>query len=168
MLEQVFSRRLEPVSLTVMQGVQIWVDNRTAGPIIVHGWDRDVVEARATSERGQEVIIFGQSEDDGPKRLWFKADYANLGNSDSPTQELKLPPLNGDEPIQIRLEVNVPRYAEIELIRVIRSNVEVTSIDTAVGVVGQSSNVTLKDVGSVEAHTRTGWIVIENARGILM
>jgi hypothetical protein len=163
---QLFSRRLEPVSLTVMQGVRVWVDNRSTGPIIVHGWDRDVIEARATSERGEELIIFGQSDDDGPKRFSFKADYVNAGSLEPPTKVLELPPLNNEGPIPIRLEVNVPRYAEIELIRVIRSNVEVTSIDTAVAVVGHSSNMTLKDVSSVEAHTRTGAIVIENARGI--
>lgn len=161
-----FSRRLGRVSLTVMEGVQLDVDNRTAGRITVHGWDRDVVEATATSERGNEVIVFAQSEDDGPKRISLKADYADLENADPTASGLELPPLNNDNPIPIHLEVNVPRYAELKLIRVIRSDVQINGIDTAVAIIGHSSNFTLKDVGSVDAHTRTGSIVIENARGI--
>ena len=39
-------------------------------------------------------------------------------------------------------------------------------METPIIVIGQSSNVTLRDVGSVEVHTRSGSITIENARGI--
>jgi hypothetical protein len=153
-------------SLPVTRGVQLRLDNRTVGRIVVHGWDRDLIEAHASSERGNEVVVVEKTETDGPKQFFIKADYANLESGESPTKDLELPPLNGDVPIQVHLEVNVPRYTEIELIRVIRSDVEVTGIETAVGVMGKSSNVMLKDVGSVEAHTATGWIMIENARGI--
>src|SRR6185503_20539740 len=123
-----------------MQGVQLEVDNRTAGRITVHGWDRDVVEATATSERGNEIIIFAQSEDDGPKRIFLKADYADLENADPTANQLELPPLSNENPILIHIEVNVPRYAEIGLIRVIRSDVQLNGIDTAVAITGHSSN----------------------------
>jgi hypothetical protein len=142
------------------------VDNRTVGRITVRGWDSDVIEAQATSERGDEVVVLTRAEGDGPERLFIKADYTNLDSGVPTTDELVLPPLKGDDPVQVHLEVKVPRYAEIELIRVIRSDVEVTGIETAVSITGHSSNLTLKDVGSVEAHTRTGSIAVENARGI--
>ena len=160
------ARRRGLVSLVASQGVQIRVDNRTAGRITVHGWDRDVIEARATSERGDETLLVGQAEDNGPPRFFLKADYANLDNPEDPTKALEFPPLNGNGPIPVNLEVNVPRYAEIEIIKVIRSDVEITGVETALSILGKGSNITLRDVGSVEAHTRTGWIAIENARGI--
>jgi hypothetical protein len=143
------------------------VDNRTAGQIIVHGWDREQIEARATSERGEEVVLVDVREvDDVPERVFLKADYANLNSGEARTKALELPPVNADGPIKVKLEVNVPRHADIEFMRVIHSNVEITGIEKAISIIGESSNLTLKDVGSVEAHTRTGAIVIENARGI--
>jgi hypothetical protein len=159
-------RRLGRVSLAVARNVRLLVENRTTGRITVHGWDRDVIEAHAISDRGEEVLILAQSGDDGSREVFLKADYVNLENPESPTQALDLPPRGSDGPLQIQLEVNVPRYVELELIRVIRSDVEIIGVETPINVIGHSSNVTLKDVGSVEAHTRTGSILIENARGI--
>lgn len=159
-------RRLGHVSLAVARDVRLFVDNRTTGRISVHGWDRDVIEAHAISDRGEEVLIVAQSEDDGPRKVFLKADYVNLENSESPTEPLGLPPLGSDGPLQVRLDVNVPRYVELELIRVIRSDVEISGVETPITVNGKESNVTLKDVGPVEAHTRTGSILVENAKGI--
>jgi hypothetical protein len=163
---QHFERQLGRVSLPVTRGVRLLVDNRTSGRITVHGWDRDVIEAHAVSDRGEEVVLFSQSEDDGPKAVFLKADYANLDNPTTPTAALELPPVGNDGPIQVHLEVNVPRYAELELIKVIRSNIEIIGVETPISIIGQEGNLTLKDVGSVEAHTRSGSIVVENARGI--
>jgi hypothetical protein len=163
---QQIDRQVGSRSLAVTRGVRLLVENRSTGRIIVHGWDRDVIEAHAVSERGEEVIMSGQSEGDGPKLVFLKADYINLDGSGNPTQPLDLPPLGKDGPIQVHLEVNVPRYAELEVIKVTRSNVEITAVETPIMILGQASNLMLKDVGSVEAHTRTGSITIENARGI--
>ena len=163
---QHFERQLGRGSVDVARGVHLRVDNRTSGRITVHGWDRNVIEAHAFSERGEEVVISAQSEDDGSKAVFMRADYANLGSSETPTQILDAPPLGKDGPIQVHLEVNVPRYTELELIKVIRSDVEVAGVGTPITVISQSSNITLKDVGSVEAHNRTGAIIIENAEGI--
>jgi len=161
-----FERQLGRGSVGVARGVRLRVDNRTSGRITVHGWDRDVIEAHAFSERGEEVVIFAQGEDDGPKPVFMRADYANLGTAETPTQILDAPPLGKDGPIPVHLEVNVPRYTELELIKVIRSDVEIVGVGTPITVISQSSSITLKDVGSVEAHNRTGAIKIENAEGI--
>lgn len=159
-------RELGTTSLIVSRGVQLRVDNRTTGRITLQGWDRDVIEARATSERGDEVVIVDKAEDDGLLWVYLKADYVNLNSGEAPTKQLELPPVNSDGPIQVHLEVNVPRYIEIELIRVIHSDVEVTGVETAIGITGNTSNITLKRVGSVVAQTGSGSIVVENARGI--
>src|SRR6266550_1204328 len=161
-----FERRVGQFSLVVQRDVRLLVDNRSAGRITVHGWDMDVIAAHAFSERGEEVLMINQKDEEGGKKVVLKADYMNLENSESPTQALDMPPVNSDGPIQIHIEVNVPRNTELEVIRVIRSNVEVTGLATPITVVGQSSNIMLKDVGSVEIHTRSGSVVIENARGI--
>jgi len=159
-------RQLGRVSLPVVRGVRLQVDNRTSGRITVHGWDRDTIEVHAFSDRGEEVVMFAQSDEDGPKAIFLKADYANLDNPAAPTEALKLPPLGNEGPIQVHLEVNLPRYAELELVKVFRSNVEITGVETPITIIGEGSNLTLKDVGSVESHTRTGSITVENARGI--
>jgi DUF4097 and DUF4098 domain-containing protein YvlB len=65
------------------------------------------------------------------------------------------------------LEINVPRYTEIELIRVMRSNVEVSDVDTTVNVTGGKSNVILKRIGGAEVHTRSGNVEIESATGLV-
>lgn len=159
-------RRLGRVSLSVARDVHLLVENRTTGRITLHGWDQDVIEARSISDRGEEVLIVAQSEGDGPRKVFLKADYLNRENSANPTESLDLPPRGRDGPLQIRLEVNVPRYVELELIRVIRSDVEISGVETPITVNGRESNVTLKDVGGVEAHTRGGSILVENAKGI--
>jgi hypothetical protein len=159
-------RRVGRTTLAVARDVRLSLGNRTTGRITVHGWDQDVIEARAFSERGDEVLILGQKDEEGGKRIFLKADYVNLENSASPTEALDMPPSNNDSPIQIHLEVSVPHYAELEVVKVIRSNVEITGVETPITVIGNSSNVVLKDVGSVEIHTRAGSVAIENARGI--
>src|SRR5687768_12166753 len=74
-------RKLGLTSMAGARGVRLLLQNRTTGRIIVHGWDRDVVEARAFSERGEEVLMIAQKEDEGPGIIFLKADYANRDNS---------------------------------------------------------------------------------------
>src|SRR5688572_24154638 len=50
-------RKLGRTSIAVARGVRLLLQNRTTGRIVVQGWDRDVVEARAISERGDEVLM---------------------------------------------------------------------------------------------------------------
>jgi hypothetical protein len=164
---QPMERRLGSASLTGSRGMRVLVDNRTPGRITLRGWDRDVIEARSTSERGDEVVMFTQNNDGNDQRIYLKADYANRDNAQAPTQALDLPPLGKDGPILVNLTINLPRYAEIEGIIVNRSDVEIVGMPTPVSILSKSSNVTVRDAGSVEAHTRTGAIVIENANGIV-
>jgi hypothetical protein len=48
----------EPVRVVLERGGKVAVDNRTTGRIVIIGWDKDTVEARATSERGVEIVRF--------------------------------------------------------------------------------------------------------------
>jgi hypothetical protein len=141
------------------------VANRTTGRITVHGWDREIIEARAVSDRGEEVVIVGESEKDGRRLLLLKADYKNLENMAAPTQSLDGPPLDKERPLEVHLEVKVPRSTELELIRVKRSTIEIEGIETPISVMTEKSDISLRGVGSLEAHTGNGSITIEKAHG---
>lgn len=77
------------------------------------------------------------------------------------------PPTRDGQSIEVHLEVRVPRYIEIDIIRVIRSPVEVRDVDTSIIVLGQRSTVTLKRVRDAEVRTRSGAVEIEDAAGLV-
>ncbi len=160
------TQRLLGRALTaVPRTVRIELGNRSTGRITVQGWDRDEVEARALSSRGEEVVIFDERGDERTRKLFLKADYANKTGSGGTTDVLDSPPMDNDDPLQIHLEVSVPRSAQLERIRVIRSNVQVVGVDTSVTVDSKIASVILKNVGPAEVNTREGAVEIENARG---
>lgn len=159
-------RRFGSASLPASREMRLLVDNRTTGRITVEGWDKDIIEARAVSERGDEVVIVNKEEISGIRRIFIKADYASLEDSDTKTRELGSAPMSNDSFLQVHLVVKVPRYTELDLIRVIRSNVEVSGINSPVSVSGEYSDVKLKNVGSAEIRTRSGAIEIDNAKGV--
>ena len=281
-------------SLKFERGDKITVDNRTTGRITIVGWDRDFIEAIATSERGVEVVDVEVNNDPSGRRVFLKADYADLGDADvppkpsagrpkpfrnvearrealktrlqaldvrrealkarlaaidaapnraepesrrndvaaslevlearrkevvdlledlderepatspapTPTPKIESAPRNPMEPVnpantitppaitpptvtwppiqpppstpysnghpvEVNLEVKIPRSAEIEVIRVIRSNVEVTGIETPLIISGDKSLIKLSQVGAVEVKTSSGDVEIENAAGLV-
>jgi hypothetical protein len=225
-----------PVTIKFERGDKISVDNRTTGRIRITGWDKDYVEAKATSERGVEAIRYSIGGELPQKNVRLKADYARRneaktagseakseasseseastetetnsamiktrtgstitkptpptvpmgatakprspGAADKPemTYELKRdisnddndPPLRDDgRPYEVDLEVSVPRYAEIEVIRVTRSPVEVLGVETPLTVFGDKSALSFKNVGAVEVRTRNGAVEVENASGLV-
>ncbi|MEK6283932.1 MAG: hypothetical protein AABN95_26575 [Acidobacteriota bacterium] len=155
------------VSINVSRGVKIAFGNRTSGRITVKGWDRDVVEAHAVSTRGEEVVIVKTDEESSEKRLLIKADYADLDQPGAPTSRVNDPPQSDGRSLKIHLEVNVPRYAEIGLIRVWRSDLEVSGVETLVAVWGDRSSVLLKDVGAAEVRTTSGNVEIDGVNGLV-
>lgn len=160
---------VEPVNVRLERGGKVSVDNRTTGRIVVIGWDKDTVEAKATSERGIEAVKFSVEGDPSAKSVWLKADYAK---TEKPEIEFDPdisddPPTRDDRPIEVHLEVHVPRYAEIEVIKVIRSHVEVSGVETPLAVLGDKGNVVLRNVGAVEVRTRGGAVEVDNAKGLV-
>lgn len=147
------------------RGMKIILGNRTTGRITVNGWDRDVIEAHAVSERGDEVVIAIPSNESDDKKLFLKADYANVDQPSAPTIPVDGPPQANGSNLKVHFEVNVPRYIEFDVIRVQRSDVQITGVETSISVWGGQSSVILKRVGSVEARTRSGNIEIEGAGG---
>jgi hypothetical protein len=160
-------RKYGKFSVDVPRTVEIALGNRSTGRITVVGWDRDTISARAYSERGDETCIYARISDGPDQKIFIKADYADIGSSDPAAISPELPPVNNDGPIQIHLEVNLPRESAIQIIKVIRSNVQITNIETPISILGDQSNIVLKQVGSAEAHTRSGNIEVEGSTGLL-
>jgi phage baseplate assembly protein gpV len=266
-------------SLKFERGDKITVDNRTTGRITIIGWDSNFIEATATSERGVEVVNVEVNNDASGRRIFLKADYADLGDGEisvrpsdtrraslktrlqslnirveslkarlaaidaapnraelegrrediaaslevaearrkevlnliaeldaqkpappltpkpeavprnpmepvgpntitpptitpptvtwPPLQPPSYTPYSNGHPVEVNLEVKLPRSAEIELVKVFRSNVEVTGIETPLIISGDRSAIKLSEVGAVEVKTRGGNVEIENAAGLV-
>jgi hypothetical protein len=147
------------------RGLKVTLGNRTTGRITINGWDRDIIEAHSVSERGDEVVIVNRQEDLGTRRLFLKADYADLDQPAAPTSRVFAPPLLDGRAVKVHLEVNLPRNAEIDLIQVWRSEVQVSGMETPIVVSGDQSSVILKRVGAVAVRTRSGNVEVEDASG---
>ncbi|MGH9754288.1 MAG: DUF4097 family beta strand repeat-containing protein [Blastocatellia bacterium] len=162
------------VSVKFERGVKISVGNRTTGPIVVVGWDRDFIEASAVSDRGAEAVRVWTSSDPSDARILLKADYADVPipltspvQQPSTSQWPDLPSIFYSRPREISLEMKVPRYAEIEMITVNRSEVIVSGVETAITVSGARSAIKLSRVGAVEVRTSSGDVEIEDANGLV-
>jgi len=159
-------RHYGKVNVSVTRGVRIEVDNRTIGRITVQGWDRDAVEAHAVSTRGDEVVIVGTVDTSTGKLISFKADYANLEDASHVTSYVDEPPQNTEGGnLKVNLEVSVPRYIEIGLIEVWRSDVQVNDVDTVIVVTSDRSSVILKNIGGAEVRNRSGNVEIDGVKG---
>jgi hypothetical protein len=64
------------VMIRFARGNRLDVDNRSTGPIVVVGWDRDYVEAFAVSDRGAEAIKVGIEDGFSARTIRIRADYA--------------------------------------------------------------------------------------------
>jgi hypothetical protein len=70
-------------------------------------------------------------------------------------------------PDEVHLEVKLPRYAEIELITVNRSEVEITGVATPVAVSGKRSAIRLRGVGAAEVRTERGPVEVRGVTGLV-
>lgn len=163
--DRIVERHHGQMKIRVQRGVTIELGNRTTGRITVTGWDRDEIEARALSERGDEVVLFDRLDQSGAQRLFVKADYANVERPAAATDPVADPPQSSGEYLKVHLEISVPRYTQIELIRVWRSDVQVNGVSTPIKVLGDKSSIVLKDVGGVTVRTRSGNVEIEDSNG---
>jgi hypothetical protein len=179
------------VRVKVPHGMKVAVDNVTTGRIVVEGWDRDYVEAVATSERGTEHVRARTVSDPDGQYFALTADYLTppwpslpslwrvLSGRPAPTSSPapKPTPTPAPEPApqpkyfpapeEIHLHVRLPRQAVLYLIEVNRSEVEVTGVATPVTVNGRRSAIKLRDVGAVEVRNESGPVEVEGAAGLV-
>jgi DUF4097 and DUF4098 domain-containing protein YvlB len=161
------------VNIKVERGLRIAVSNR-AGGITIKGWDRDTVEATATSERGAETVQAAMTSETSGGRLSLSTNIPeNRPPVSSLSSDLKinLPvQLGGRRRMsgrEVHLEVKLPRYVEIESINIDTGDIEVTDMDgPIVNVRSNDGDIRVQDVkGFVNAVTRNGNITIRNVGG---
>ena len=162
------SIKVEPVDVKLARGGKVVISSR-AGNIIVTGWDKDTVQAIASSDSGPEPIETQTTGDAAHPRLLLTAST----------------PSGRRFGREVRLEVKVPRYSDIETLDgqrgdIVISDVEGTTVintgngDVKVMRVGplkvsrRSGDLTARDVkGDLTARSFTGEIVVENVTGLV-
>ena len=190
--------------MRLARGGKVALGNKTTGRIVATGWDKDYIEAVATSERGAEHVRASSVEGPSGQVVTLKADYltqawpsvppivapsatpAPPGTAPAPAPSMArgggkevprpapsvMAEIGGvirshNVPDEVHLEVKLPRYAEIELITVNRSEVEITGLTTPVAVSGKRSAIRLKGVGAVEVRTGRGPVEVDGAVGLV-
>ncbi|HEV2861940.1 MAG TPA: hypothetical protein VGX48_13105 [Pyrinomonadaceae bacterium] len=177
------------VRFKLEHGLKVAVDNTTTGRIVVEGWDRDYVEAVATSERGAEYVRVKSGVGREGQYIAFTATHAApalptlsgpSAEQPNPTPSPAPPPAPRQVPTEapsllkffrspdeVHLNVKLPRHAELDLIEVNRSEVEVSGVSTPITVSGRRGAVKLRDVGAVEVRTERGQVEVDGASGLV-
>ncbi len=146
--------------------VRVWTDVTPSGTVLAIKADY------ADSDRLREERPFGLQQQPGEM-----STPAQLPATQTPTPSpspASTPMRPGGQmnvieraPFEIHLEVKLPRNAELDVIKVMRSDVQVTGINTPVTVSGDRSSIVLKQVGAAEVRTRSGNVEVENASGLV-
>ncbi|HXK39654.1 MAG TPA: hypothetical protein VJ837_02370, partial [Candidatus Paceibacterota bacterium] len=135
----------------VAPGSKVIVGNRFEfARVVVTGWDKDVVQAIATSGKSAALVPVQVTKDpsDATRILVTAAPGAIRGNTD-----------------EVRLEVRVPRHVEVEAIHISNAELEVTDIDGSVAVSSGSGGIIIKRVGSVKVRSGSGNLLVSNISG---
>ncbi|HYP27754.1 MAG TPA: DUF4097 family beta strand repeat-containing protein [Blastocatellia bacterium] len=140
------------VDLKLERGGKVSISNR-AGKITVTGWDRDRVEAKATDVEDSSPLPVVASADREPGTVSLRVGrYA---------------PRAGDEPRAPRhasgeanLVVQVPRYANLEIVDSFGSDVSVSDVQGNVLINQGNGDVDVKRVGSLRASRQNGDISV--------
>jgi Putative adhesin len=138
--------QVEPISVKLGRGGKVAVSSRS-GRIVVSGWDRDVVQASATGENGAMPL-----------------ETETTGDASRPRLLLSASPRRGKV---IRIELKVPRYADVETLEGSRGAIEVADIDGATLIDAGDGDVHLTRVGSVKVTRRTGDVTVREVKGDL-
>jgi hypothetical protein len=117
------------------RGGKVLISNRN-GSISIKGWDRDVIEASASGNNRSELSAVKISED-RPGMISITAD-GERGRHEK------------------RLEIRLPRYAEIESATARNGDIDVTDIEGSVKVSSGSGDLKIAQVGPLTASTGSG------------
>jgi DUF4097 and DUF4098 domain-containing protein YvlB len=139
--------QVEPVTVKLARGGKVAISSRS-GRIVVGSWDRDVVQASATSANGPVQIATETTGDPSrPRLLVFTS--SRRGSRD------------------ISIELKVPRYADVETLEGSRGDVEVSDIDGAALIDAGEGDVRITRVGSLKVTRRRGDVTAKQIKGDL-
>jgi len=139
--------QVEPVIVKLARGGKVAVSSRL-GRIVVSGWDRDVVQASATGENGAVSVETETTGDTARPRLLVSTSPRRYGRV-------------------IRIELKVPRYADVETLEGSRGPIEVADIDGATLIDAGDGDVHITRVGSVKVTRRSGDVSVREVKGDL-
>jgi hypothetical protein len=136
-----------PVSVKLVRGGKVSISSRS-GQIVVSGWDRDVVEASATGDSGPVPIETQTTGDPSRPRLLLTVSPRRYGRD-------------------AKLDVKVPRYADVETLEGYRGDIEVADVDGATLINAGNGDVKIMRVGSLKVSRRSGDVIVREVKGDL-
>jgi hypothetical protein len=139
--------QVEPISVKLVRGGKVSISSRS-GEIVVSGWDRDVVEARATGDNGPVPIETQTTGDPSRPRLLLTISARRYGRD-------------------AKLDVKVPRYADVETLEGYRGDIEVADVDGATLINAGNGDVKIMRVGSLNVSRRSGDVTVREVKGDL-
>lgn len=135
---------VEPVNVKLVRGGKVAISSRS-GQIIVNGWDRDTVQANATGENGPVQIDTQTTGDPARPRLLLTISPRRFGRD-------------------ARLEVKVPRYADVETLEGYRGDIEVTDVEGNTVINAGNGDVKVTRVGSLKVSRRSGDVTVREVK----
>lgn len=144
------SGEVEPVNVKLARGGKVVISSR-AGEIVVTGWDKDVVQATATSDNGPEQIETQTTGDSARPRLMLTAPGVSTRRFGK----------------EVRFEIKVPRYADLETLEGHRGDIQISDIDGATLVSAGNGDVRINRVGPLKVSRRSGDVTIREVKGDL-
>lgn len=142
--------QVEPVSVKLARGGKVAISSRS-GRIAVTGWDRDIVQATAIGENGPVPIETQTTGDPSRPRLLLVVPSA------STRRFLR----------DAKLDVKVPRYADLETLEGYRGDIEVSDVDGTTLIGAGNGDVTISRVGSLKVSRRSGDVTVRDVKGDL-
>lgn len=139
--------QVEPVSVKLARGGKVAISSRS-GQIVVNGWDRDEVQASATGDNGPVPVEAQTTGDPARPRLLLTISPRRFGR-------------------EARLEVKVPRYADVETLEGYRGDIEVADVDGTTLINAGNGDVRIVRVGSVKVSRRSGDVTVREVKGDL-
>jgi DUF4097 and DUF4098 domain-containing protein YvlB len=139
--------QVDPVSVKLARGGKVAISSRS-GQITISGWDRDVVQASATGENGPVQVETQTTGDPArPRLLLTISSRRNWRDA--------------------KLEVKVPRYADVETLEGFRGDVEVADVEGATLISAGNGDVRVMRAGSLRVSRRRGDVTVREVKGDL-
>ena len=136
----------EPITVKLARGGKVTISSRS-GEITLSGWDRDVVQASAAGESGPELIETQTTGDSAHPRLLLIAP--------SPRRMGRM----------VKLDVKVPRYAELETPEGYRGDIEISGVDGATLINAGNGDVKVTRAGPLKISRRSGNVTVKEVKG---
>lgn len=136
--------QIEPVNVKLSHGGKVSISSR-AGRIVVTGWDRDTVQAAAVGDNGPLPIETQTTGDPAHPRLLLVVSRRNFRDA--------------------RIDVKVPRYADVETLEGYRGDIEVSDVDGTTLIGAGNGDVVISRVGALKVTRRSGDVTVREVKG---